>query len=72
MKKSALRTSENNIGLIFQVTLKYALNTLILKILKIDVWTVLMVLEEKLFPIFYNSSKIIWKSTWLTILKMSY
>jgi hypothetical protein len=59
MKKSTLRTSENNIGQIFQVTLKNALNILILKILKIDVWTVLMVLEEKLFPIFYNSSKII-------------
>jgi hypothetical protein len=59
MKKSTLRTSEDNIGLIFQVTLKNALNILILKILKIDVWTVLMVLEEKLFPIFYNSSKII-------------
>lgn len=59
MKKSTLRTSENNIGQIFQITLKNALNILILKILKIDVWTVLMVLEEKLFPIFYNSSKII-------------
>lgn len=59
MKKSTLRTSENNIGQIFQITLKNALNILISKILKIDVWTVLMVLEEKLFPIFYNSSKII-------------
>jgi hypothetical protein len=59
MKKSTLKKLENNIGLISQVTLKYALNTLILKILKIDVWIVPMVLEEKSFHIFYNSSKII-------------